>query len=111
MTNSETIIEPCKGWKVRGMLYPVLLDAQIGAIARVLGMDDTSQTPRDIVDHAKEIIAILKMEPPKTRKQRSDAGTKRTKKIAPVSDKISRPVMGHTKGAQADPAQAPVGGL
>lgn len=93
---TNLIPEECKGWKIDGVMYPVLEEAKLAAVERIfeprmLGMLNEHQQVTakaiagQILDHDAEIMAILSLEAPKQRKPRCDKGTSRTKKIAPVA--------------------------
>lgn len=86
------IPEECKGWKIDGVMYPVLEEAQRAAIKRAIfqACEKDAELDADyitgaIVANRAEVIAILSLEAPKQRKPRCDKGTSRTKKIAPVA--------------------------
>lgn len=94
MTEPKTnfIPEECKGWKIDGVMYPVLEEAQRAAIKSTIfpACDKDVEHDADyitgaIVANRAEVVAILSLEAPKERKTRRDKGTKRTTKIAPVA--------------------------
>lgn len=91
MTEPKTnlIPEECKGWKIDGVMYPILEDAQRAALRTIIypvgAVEGKNDVAENIVSHRAEIMAILSLEAPKQRKPRCDKGTSRTKKIAPVA--------------------------
>lgn len=99
-TKPESLVpEPCEGWKIDGVMYPILDDAQRAALVSILQREITTHTDGGeyekavnvLVNHRAEVLAILSLEAPKQRKARADKGRPRTKKIAPVAPATPQP--------------------
>ena len=77
------MIKPCFGYQVGEKMLPVLRDAQIEAINAILSaVPAGGKHAEALVDAKQTVLEILTVKPP--RKTRSDKGTSKTKRIAPV---------------------------
>lgn len=82
-------IKPANGWQHGGSLYPVLAHAQQAALKDILAssMGELADKAAAAIVAAKdEVVKILTVSEPRSRKRRSDFGTHRPAKKKPAAN-------------------------